>query len=149
MTLLFVGDGALRGDLERAESDAAGLQVRVLGFVNQSKISDVYHACDLLALPSLFQETWGLVVNEALMHGKPCVVSDRVGCAPDLIEPGVTGFVHRHADVDDLAARLIDCIALKRNEQTSLNCINKVARYTTAHAAEGIRDALDRVAARR
>ena len=66
-----------------------GLGARFLGFQNQTQLSPYYHAADLLALPSLHSETWGLVVNEALHHGLPSVVSDAVGCAPDLIEPGV------------------------------------------------------------
>ena len=44
----------------------------------------------LLVLPSLFTETWGLVMNEAMQLGVPCIVSDRVGCDPDMIRPGDT-----------------------------------------------------------
>ena len=35
-------------------------------------------------LPSDHGETWGLVVNEALASGLPCLVSDACGCAEDL-----------------------------------------------------------------
>jgi glycosyltransferase involved in cell wall biosynthesis len=37
-------------------------------------------------------EQWGLVVNEAMAAGLPVLVSDRCGCAPDLVEVGVNGF---------------------------------------------------------
>ena len=80
------------------------------------------------------------------MHGKPCLVSDRVGCAPDLIESGATGYVHRHGDIDDLAARLADTICLSSDPRTAERCTQRVARYSTARSAEGIRDALTRVA---
>jgi glycosyltransferase involved in cell wall biosynthesis len=54
------------------------------GFVNQSKISEVYVVADLLVLPSEADETWGLVTNEAMASGLPCVVSDACGSSEDL-----------------------------------------------------------------
>ena len=44
-------------------------------------------AADCLVLPSDYRETWGLVVNEALASGLPCIVSDACGCAEDLVPP--------------------------------------------------------------
>ena len=58
-----------------------------VGFVNQSEISRAYVAADCLVLPSDARETWGLVVNEAMASGLPCIVSSACGCAVDLIEP--------------------------------------------------------------
>ena len=52
------------------------------------------------------RESWGLVVNEALATGLPVVVSDAVGCMPDLVVPASTGELFRGGDVDDLAAAL-------------------------------------------
>ena len=60
------------------------------GFQQQEKLKDVYTVADMLVLPSLFTETWGLVMNEAMQLGVPCIVSDRVGCDPDMIRPGDT-----------------------------------------------------------
>jgi glycosyltransferase involved in cell wall biosynthesis len=54
------------------------------GFLNQTEISKAYVAADVLALPSDYSETWGLVVNEAMASGLDCIISDRCGCAPDL-----------------------------------------------------------------
>jgi hypothetical protein len=42
-------------------------------------------AADCLVLPSDHGETWGLLVNEALASGLPCLVSDACGCAEDLL----------------------------------------------------------------
>jgi len=55
------------------------------GFLNQTEISKAYIAADCLVLPSDYRETWGLVVNEAMASGLPCVVSDNCGCAEDLV----------------------------------------------------------------
>lgn len=88
--LLFVGDGNLRSHLE-AEAKATGWQsIRFLGFRNQSEIPALYDLCDVFVLPSNF-EPWGLAVNEVMNAGKAVVVSDQVGCAPDLVLEGQNG----------------------------------------------------------
>src|SRR2546425_4634910 len=83
--LAIAGAGALEADVGAA-ADRLGVGCSKLGFVNQSEMVRVYAAADCLALPSDGRETWGLVVNEALATGLPCIVSDRVGCAPDLVD---------------------------------------------------------------
>ncbi len=54
------------------------------GFLNQTEISRAYVAADCLVLPSDYSETWGLVVNEAMASGLPCIISDHCGCAWEL-----------------------------------------------------------------
>jgi len=54
------------------------------GFLNQTEISKAYVAADCLVLPSDYRETWGLVVNEAMASGLPCIISNQCGCAEDL-----------------------------------------------------------------
>lgn len=55
------------------------------GFLNQTEISRAYVAADCLVLPSDAGETWGLVVNEAMASGTPCIVSSACGCAEDMV----------------------------------------------------------------
>ena len=81
--LVLLGDGALRPQVEAEARTTPAIPFHCTGFRNQRQLSPYYHAADVLVLPSRRAETWGLVVNEALHHGVPCVVSDRVGCAPD------------------------------------------------------------------
>ncbi|MGC1272189.1 MAG: glycosyltransferase family 4 protein [Planctomycetaceae bacterium] len=104
LALLVVGTGPLLDEC-RNEAERRGVTVVWTGFLNQSEIGRAYAAADCLVLPSQ-RETWGLVVNEALATGLPCVVSDAVGCAPDLISPGETGETFPVGDVDALAAAL-------------------------------------------
>lgn len=100
--LLFVGSGELGADLRRScrvVFDADGTKssgvatadsrppASFAGFLNQNEISRAYVAADVLVLPSDHGETWGLVVNEAMASGLPCIVSDAVGCGEDLVEP--------------------------------------------------------------
>jgi len=98
--LLWVGTGELDGELRKACNvcfnggtiDPINASRRTgtasfVGFLNQSEISRAYVAADCLVLPSDASETWGLVVNEAMASGLPCIVSDGCGCAEDLVKP--------------------------------------------------------------
>jgi len=102
---LFVGDGALRGQCE-AMAAALGVRATFTGFRNQSAMPSAYAAADVLVLPSDRQETWGLVVNEAMASGLPAIVSEAAGCVPDLIIAGRTGYAYPPGDIDALAAAL-------------------------------------------
>jgi glycosyltransferase involved in cell wall biosynthesis len=104
--LVFAGAGPLGPHLEaRARQLGVADRVRFLGFLNQTELPGTYVACDLLVLPS-GHEPFGLVVNEAMVCGRPVAVSDSVGAARDLVREGQTGFVFPTGDVDALAAIL-------------------------------------------
>jgi glycosyltransferase involved in cell wall biosynthesis len=108
--LVFAGDGPL-GSALADEARALGIAERThfLGFVNQSALPEVYAAADLLVLPSQY-EAFGVVVNEAMLCGRPVVVSDHVGARFDLVREGETGFVYRCGDVESLAAILLEVL---------------------------------------
>jgi glycosyltransferase involved in cell wall biosynthesis len=82
--LIMVGNGELE---EQVNAIAASepKRFRVLPFQNQSRMPVVYRLGNLFVLPSAYGETWGLAVNEALACGRPVLVSDRVGCASDVV----------------------------------------------------------------
>ena len=103
--LLYVGEGARRTELERGIAATGWKSIRLLGFRNQSELPALYRLSDVFVLPSLV-EPWGLVVNEAMNAGCAVVISDRVGCAPDLVEDGVNGKVYPANDARALADAL-------------------------------------------
>jgi glycosyltransferase involved in cell wall biosynthesis len=85
IVLVLVGGGELQAEIDAiAAADPA--RFRVLPFQNQSRMPLVYRLGDIFVLPSAYGETWGLAVNEALACGRPVVLSDRVGCATDLVD---------------------------------------------------------------
>jgi glycosyltransferase involved in cell wall biosynthesis len=144
ITGLMVGDGPLRERCERlvAEFD---LPIRFSGFLNQSRIMEAYAVADALILPSE-GETWGLVVNEAMSCRRPTVVSDQVGCAPDLVLEGKTGFVFPAGDVEALASRIINCAAAP--EQLAIMGVHAKAHmesYSIPAAVRGVTEALGRI----
>ncbi|MFI5177923.1 MAG: glycosyltransferase [Vicinamibacterales bacterium] len=104
-TLMIVGSGPLEDRL-CVEAARVGVDLKLVGFLNQSELGRAYAVADCLTLPSDFPETWGLVINEALATGLPVVVSHAVGCAPDLVRVGETGYSYPLDDVDALADRL-------------------------------------------
>ncbi len=147
--LLVAGEGPLGGEL-RATATGERLPVTFAGFLNQSEIPAAYAAADVLVLPSR-SETWGLVVNEAMACGLPAIVSDGVGCAEDLVEPGVTGFVYRAGSAEELAARLVavagDDEARRAMGERARQRV--VAGYSVERAVEGTLAALRFVGALR
>lgn len=130
---VFAGDGPLRGALEES-ARTLNVPVAFMGFRNQTELPEVYAMSDLLVLPSE-SETWGLVVNEALACGTPVVVSDAVGCAPDLVTEGQTGATYPVGSISGLAN------ALQRVLETPppLECMKAVSvAYSVAAAASGV-----------
>jgi glycosyltransferase involved in cell wall biosynthesis len=103
--LVLCGDGPLIGALRPIASEH-GRRAVLLPFQNQSRMPIVYRLGDALVLPSAYRETWGLAVNEAMVCGRPALVSDRVGCAADLVTSFQTGLIFRAEDWTGLAAIL-------------------------------------------
>lgn len=141
--LIYLGDGGLRNAVERA-ARRSGLPALVTGFINQDGLSPYYHAADLLVVPSEW-ETWGLIVNDALHHGLPCVVSSGVDCHPDLIQPGATGLVYDHATEGALVRALEQGIELTGRADIRAACRTLVGRYSLEAAADGVARALMQV----
>jgi len=108
--LLFVGDGILRPQLEAHAQTIGWNSIRFLGFQNQSDLPALYDLCDAFVLPSSF-EPWGLAINEVMNAGKPVVVTDQVGCAPDLIEDGHNGRIFSVGNIQALAEAIQWAIA--------------------------------------
>ena len=131
ISAVFVGAGPLEAAL-RQQASAGSPPIVFAGFQNQQAIADFYAASDCLVLPSDGRETWGLVVNEAMACGLPAVVSEDVGCAPDLIAPGATGFTYPVGDAAALAARLVEMARLIREQRAVVRAAvgARIARYS-------------------
>jgi len=142
--LVWAGDGPDRAALQ-ALGASLGVPMVFLGFCNQSQLPGIYRSADVLALPSEGSETWGLVVNEAMACGTPCVVSDACGCAPDMVLPGLNGAVFAMGDVVGLAKALQDVLSARLSVQRIQGMSEA---FSVAAAANGVLEAGARVATR-
>jgi glycosyltransferase involved in cell wall biosynthesis len=138
IVVIFLGDGELKTQLENFARSSPAITAHFLGFQNQTQLSRYYHSADLLVLPSWYSETWGLVVNEALHHGLPAIVSQAVGCAPDLVNPGVTGDIFETDSVLSLSEAIKRSLSLIHRYDIRIKCRQKVSAYSIDKAAEGI-----------
>lgn len=139
--VLVAGAGPLQSELMETAKQA-GVSCHMLGFCNQSEMPAVYAAADVLALPSDGRETWGLVANEALACGRPIVLSDAVGAAPDLAADGTAGRMFRSGDIDALTAALADVID---NPPRASAIAAKSSAYSLTAAVDGMMSAIDYV----
>jgi glycosyltransferase involved in cell wall biosynthesis len=108
--LLLVGNGLDEPDLVSYAKTNGIKRLHFLNFVNQSYIPAVYQAADIYCLPSI-SESWGLAVNEAMACGKAVLISNKVGCAIDLVIPGKNGDIFEAANVDDFTEKLTQLIS--------------------------------------
>ena len=101
--LVLLGDGQLRPRLLEWVAER-GLQefVHLPGFHQYETLPAFYGLAGAFVLAST-SEPWGLVVNEAMAAGLPILVSDRCGCALDLVVPGVNGYRFDPFDLERLA----------------------------------------------
>jgi glycosyltransferase involved in cell wall biosynthesis len=76
------------------------------GFKQYPELPNYYGLASAFVLPSI-SETWGLVVNEAMASGLPVLVSDRCGCAPDLVRDGTNGFTFDPYSVEEIASAML------------------------------------------
>lgn len=139
--LLVAGDGELREVLAATGREQLGDRLHMFGFLNQTEIGRVYACGDMLILPSRrgAGETWGLVVNEAMQFGLAPLVSDGVGCAPDLVV-GECGRVFSSGSDEELAEAISSIASEVRTRGALVRAIvrKRVASHSSAAAAAGI-----------
>ncbi len=131
--LLFVGDGETKSYLEQNAPEAI-----FAGFVNQQELPAYYALADVFVLPSV-KEPWGLAVNEAMACGTAVIVSDQVGCGPDLVDDSV-GRVFPADDVNALAQAISDVLA--DADAMGERAQAKIATWSFNEDIEGLRRAL-------
>jgi glycosyltransferase involved in cell wall biosynthesis len=131
--LLIVGGGELQTELLLRIKKLGWNSIKILGFKNQSELPAYY-------------DPWGLVINEVMNAAKPVIVSDQVGCAPDLVRHKENGYIFRAGDIDDLCKGLrfvlSDSERCRAMGQKSLEIIN---RWGFEEDVIGLRKALNLV----
>jgi glycosyltransferase involved in cell wall biosynthesis len=108
---------------------------------------EVYAAADLLILPSRgHAETWGLCVNEAMASGLPVIVSSHVGCGPDLVEPGKTGWVFDALSYHEMVRVLKEAVAVREDWKKMGRLSRKtILNYSFSEASRGLERSLKKL----
>jgi glycosyltransferase involved in cell wall biosynthesis len=143
ITLVLMGEGGLRGEMEEYIRFKKIQNVFLTGFINQSKISEYYSIADVFIMCSGVGETWGLSVNEAMNFKLPIVVSETCGCSTDLVQNGINGFTYKEGDVCALS-EAIECIINNDDlrEKMGNKSIDIVSNYSIDHSVSNLLKAI-------
>jgi glycosyltransferase involved in cell wall biosynthesis len=140
--LVLLGDGPL---LETLNSQLSTLNltehVHLPGFKPYDELP-VYYALANAFVHASTSEQWGLVVNEAIASGLPVVVSNRCGCAPELVNGN--GFTFDPINEHELTARLLEMASLSDDERKHLG--DTSYRIASNFAPERFGEGLERAA---
>ena len=140
--LIFVGDGVMRSEMEARVIKNRLDRVYFVGFQSQSKIANFYAAADIFVLPS-DEETWGLVINEAMVCCCAIIASDRVGSAIDLIRNNVNGVIFESGNVLALKYALNQCLFDKKYEEMGVASKKIIDNSGIAQNVEVLKDVLN------
>lgn len=112
------------------------LPIYYRGKFTHSAIETVYTSMDIMVVPSLCHETFGLVTLEALSYGVPVLVSDTVG-AKDIVKEYDSKFVfHSDEELVSLLELLVDDKSLLRNYNEAI--ISNDWRHSMSEHAQEI-----------
>ncbi|MFO0944577.1 MAG: glycosyltransferase [Planctomycetota bacterium] len=137
--LVLCGDGPLRPELEAcAKRWNLTENVHFAGFVQYGNMP-VYLGLSRALVHVSLVEPWGLVVNEAMASGLPVLVSDRCGCSPDLVQPGVNGYTFSPDRKDAIVRSLVQ--ATREADLSKMGAASSalVERWSPAAFAEHLR----------
>jgi glycosyltransferase involved in cell wall biosynthesis len=119
LRVVFAGDGAERGNWERRAKSVrqnSNIEIEFVGWVDRARIDQLLDASDLMVIPSLWPEPFGMAGPEAGLRGVPAVAF-AVGGIPAWLIDGINGYL-APADpptASGLAAAIVRCLG---NEET-------------------------------
>ena len=143
--LLIVGDGEERAALERQVAVSGSKSILFCGFRNQKELPRFFDLASVFVLPAS-TEPWGLVVNEVMNAARAVIVSDQIGCQPDLITDGVEGCVYPTNDIPALTQALHRVLDQPETaEQMGLRGLERIKQWSFEQDVEALVQALDAV----
>lgn len=144
--LVFVGEGTLRKEMEWYIRNNSLKDVFIIGFKNQTELPQYYILGDIFVLPSGIGETWGLVVNEAMCFKLPVIVSNVVGCVPDLVKDNENGYIFPVGDIKRLRDYLKDLVENpEKRRKFGGRSFGIIQDYSYENDIEGILEALENI----
>lgn len=137
--LLIVGSGPLEKCLHEEVRRRSIQDVVFTGFLNRSEICRAYSVADIFTLLSRERETFGLVVAEAMNFGLPIVVSDRVGCGPDLVSMDYNGYVVSSTNPTEASGAILELVRdAELRRKMGVASLQRISQWNPERTAEGI-----------
>ena len=142
-TVVIVGDGEQRKDLETfCEKHNLQNNVKWTGRVQYDQINDYYKSADVFILPT-WEDTWGVVVLEVMLFGKPVICSTGAGSS-ELVIDGENGYVfapHQPDKLAELMSKFMDNPSLI--QKMGIKSQEKMKQYSPQAAGIFLKDTLD------
>ncbi|MEQ1749036.1 MAG: glycosyltransferase family 4 protein [Prosthecobacter sp.] len=139
-SLVLLGDGQMKAEIV-AEVNRLKLEsfVTMPGFKQYNELPE-YYARSSAFIHASTTEQWGLVVNEAMACGLPVLVSNRCGCAPDLVREGVNGLTFDPHDCDAIARCMLQLTQLpaETREKMGAASVKMIGHWGPERFAEGL-----------
>jgi glycosyltransferase involved in cell wall biosynthesis len=155
LLVTFAGDGPASGSWQRRAAEVAaqdpGISVQFIGWLQRPEVSSLLDTADLLVVPSVWPEPYGLVGPEAGRRGVPAVAFDTGGISEWLIE-GVNGCLApgRRPDAAGLAAALIRCLrSLSSSDALRFGALSSVKDEDDNRHVNALLTILEEAASRR
>ena len=146
--LLVVGDSCLRPRYEALVPAAARPHVHFLGRVTSADLPRWYATGDVFVSPATANESFGIVLLEAMASGRAVVASDIPGYR-SVVQPGENGVVFPPGDVAALASRIVPLVEdesrrLSLAERGRARALEFAWPLVAAHIEQVYRRVLDR-----
>lgn len=143
-SLLIVGDGPMRADLETLAAKLGSKEKVVFaGWRTYQQLPAIYGLGKAFIHAST-TEQWGLVVNEAMAAGLPVLVSERSGCAAELVKPGENGFTFDPWNIEEIAGTMLSIhLDDHLREQMGKRSLEIIAHWGPERFARGLRQAVE------
>jgi glycosyltransferase involved in cell wall biosynthesis len=143
--LLIIGEGDQRQALENRAGETGWNSIKFLGFKNQTELPAYFNLCQVFVLPSV-HEPWGLVVNEVMNAGRAVIVSDQVGCGPDLVRNGENGFIFKAGNITSLAEAMQKVLGNQEKcRQLGQQSLKIIEKWGFEEDIQGLKKALESV----
>ncbi len=112
--------------------------IHFVAFQPFDRILDYLACCDVFALATR-EDTWGLVINEAMSQGAPVITTTRCIAGKKLVRNGENGYLVESEDVENLCKRILEIINNPEMQRhMAQNAIEMIQPYCYENMAEKI-----------
>ena len=134
--LYILGTGSIEAEVkEYITAHRLESKVKMFGFKSGDELKKFVAEAKCIVLPSEWYENGPYAIMEAMSQGKPVIVS-RYGGLPEIVDDGVTGFICKPFDSDDLKSCIEKVCALTADEYSTMskNALEKAKREFDPYA---------------